>query len=552
MPTTLDVPIFDPQRGFRFWTITELYRGPSTGRYVPNIDDLVLDWSFGFYRVVAVDLSTGLSRLVPWKPPVETNTISVNDQLLGVDIAACGESFRIYLDDSVTPHTFAVDSRLHIYGTTATSIKIFLGTDLTNHGNVISAMYDASGTFLGENIPLELVTQPDLHNLAIKTPMVGYTLRQLPDGEVVTAVVYDDLGYVISYSKLLVKNTAFIRTTEANRKYVTGIHLESPFLSAEDDRVLQFPTNLPAESIPATGVVTYSDGTTAKYPAQGGRFKLYGLDHFLSTIVGQKIPLVLTYQLESDEYCYGASPGYLKHISEKYWGTTTEYETAYSLKLYAFPQWVDDLHGYALEFYLYTLDRCRVYPVTTKARLANNSPAFNPMQYGVRQRLTYLVDLQTVSPHYPPYRHVQTLEVTLLAPGTDQGDKWTVGFSPNNPTPYGVGLHANLRFINTDHWILNLANGLHSQEEWLRHVFYQGEPLFNTHTETQAIPPNYAVLKFKHRTYEIPCIHWDQDLVVVNDLAPGENLKIEFIHRRYENDLQVGIAALPVRVIETL
>jgi hypothetical protein len=549
MADNVVVPIYDAGRGFRCWHLPEIYQGPETGRYVPNVNDLVLDWNLGFYKVVAVDLRTGLSRLEAWRPPVETNTITVGDQLLGVDIAACGESFRVYIDTSVNPHTLAVDSRLHIYGSNATSIKIFLGTDLSPQGQVISALYDAAGTFLGENIPLELVAMPDLHNLAIKTPCVGYTLRNLPDGEVVTAVVYDDLGYVISYSKLLVKNTAFIRTTEANKKYVTSIHLESPFLSAEDDRLLQFPTNLPAMDVPATGVVTYSDGTVARYPAQGGRFRLYGLDHFLSTIVGQKIPLVLTYQLESDEQCYGASPGYLMHLSEKYWGTTTEYETAYSIKLYAYPHWVDDLRGYAMEFWLYTLDRCKVYPATAQVRLANNSPNFNPMQYGVRQQLTYLVDMQAISPHYPPYRHVQTFEVTLLAPGTDRNDKWLMGFSPNQSPPYGQGLHANIHFVNADHHILNLANGLHSQEEWLRHLFYQGEPLFNTHTEERAIPPNYAVIKFKHRSYEIACIDWDKDLIVVNDLAPGENLRIEFIHRRYENDLQLGLAALPVRMI---
>lgn len=545
------VPIYEPNKSFRVWNITEIYTGVGSGRYVPNLNDLVLDWNMGFYKVVGLDLSTGLSRLELWRPPTETNTISVADQLLGVDIAACGESFRIYLDDSVTPHTLAVDSRLHIYGTSASSIKVFRGTDVSTKGIVISAMYDAAGNRLGENIPLELVAMPDLHNLAIKTPMVGYTLSALPDGEVVTAVVYDDLGYVISYSKLLVKNTSFIRTTEANRKYVTGIHLESPFLSIEDDHLLQFPTNLPIADIPILGVVTYSDGSTARYPAQGGRFRLYGLDHFISTIVGQKIPLVLSYQLESDEYCYSATSGASMHLSEKYWGTTTEYETTYNVKLYIFPQWIDDLHGYGLEFWLYTLDRCRIFPATAHVRVANNSASFNPMQYGIKQSLTFTVDMNAVSPHYPPYRHVQTVDITLYAPGTSTGDKWSVGFSPNQALPFGP-LHANIRFINVDNSVLNLSNGFHSQEEWLRHVFYGGEPLFNSHTEERAVPPNYLVLKFKRRDYEIPITDWNKDLTVINDLVAGENLRIEMLHRRYENDLQVGMAALPVRFVNPI
>ena len=543
------VPIYEPDRGWRSWHIKEIYKGPdSEGRFVPNVDDMVFDWDSGFYRVMGVDLSTGLSRLEPWEKPTSDTGVSDENVLLGVDIAACGESYRVYLDDSVTPHTLAVDSRLRIYGTTAASIKIFQGTEIGNNGNVVSAMYDQQGTFLGENIPLELVAMPDQQNIAIKSPVVGYTLKKLQDGEVATAVVYDDAGYVISYSKLLVKNTAFIRTTEANRKYVTGIHMESAFLSDEDNRVLKFPTNLPAGDVPITGVVSYSDGSVERHPANGGRFNLYGLDHFISTIVGQKVPLVLSYRLGADEFCYGASPGSSMHVSEKYWGTTTEFESAYSVKLYAFPKWVDDVRGYTLEFYLYTLDRSQVWLVTPHVSVTGTSPSFRPFDYGLKQKLTFAVDMSKVDPRYPPYRHVQTMEITLMSPGTDNNTNWVIGFTPNQNPPFGQGLSADIEFVNVNNSKLTLDNGFHSKEEWLRHLFYATEPLRNYNTEISAPPPNIFVVKMNGRDYEYSIDDWDKTLTVVNDLNQGDNLIIEFIHRIYENDLQLGIAALPVHI----
>lgn len=544
------VPIFDPNRGFRTWNLSEVYRGPDhSGHYVPNMDDMVVDWDNGFFRVVGLDLKTGLVRLERWHFPDENPAETNANVLLGVDIAAQGESYRVFLDDSVTPHSLACDARLHIYGTTANTIKLFKGTHIGEDGDVISAMYDQGGTFLGENIPLELVAMPDQHNIAIKTPVTGYTLHRLQDGEVVTAVVYDDAGYAISYSTLLVKNTAFVRTTEANRRYVTDIHLESPFLDTKDERLMRLPTNLAAKDVPATGVVTYSDGSVYRMPADGGRFNLYGLDHFISTIVGQKIPLVLSYRLGEDEICYGAEVGYNKHISKEYWGTTTEFDETYSIKLFAFPRWVDDVRGYTLDFYLYTLDRSKVYNVTPEVSITDNSPAFQPHRYGEKQKLTLYIDMDKVDSKYPPFRHVQTMEVTLLSPGTDRSTNWLVGFTPNQNPPYGMGLKAEIETVNHNLWHLRLGNGFLSQEDWLRHFYHATEPLHNYSTETLAPTPNIFVVRTKHEHYEFAIGQWDDDLEILNDLKQGENIVIEFIHRIYENDLQLAIAAVPVQLI---
>lgn len=541
------IPIFDPNRGFRVWSMSEIYKGPNgTGKYVPNQNDAVWDWESGLYRVMGVDLSTGLSNLDPYKPVKESNELDMEDILLGVNVTGTAESYRVYINDSIIPHTLAIDSTMHLHGTAVSSVKVFKGTDISNNGQVISAMYDQGGTFLGENIPLELVAMPDQNNIAVKTPMVGYTLSKLQDGEVVSVVAYNDAAGAISVTKLLVKNTAFIRSTDASKKYVTGIHLESPLLSSEDNRLLQFPVNMPISAVLATGVVSYSDGSVVKLPADGGRFKLYGLDHYITTTIGQRVPLVLTYQLGEDEVCYGAQPSSGGHLSESYWAVTTEYEEAFNIKLYVFPRWQNGIQGYTLDFFLYNLERNSVYYVNHLVEPVSGTTQFIPMQYGTKQRLSFAIDMSAVSSYYPFYRHVETVDITLLSAGTNSSTNWKINFNPDQEPSYGPGLVATMQFINTDNWNLKIDSGFNSKEEWLNNVFYRAMPLHNYQSEVSAPPPNYFIVKTKLRNYEFPIDSWNENLTVVNDLVPGENVYIEFIHRVHENDLQLGVGALPV------
>ncbi len=551
------VPIQDLNRGFRTWHMKEIYQGASSGKYIPNVDDMVLDWDMGYFRVIAVNATTGLSKLEEWTGPKKVESIPDAGILLGVDIGAQGESFKAFLDTSVTPHTLSCDGRLHVHGSNYTSIKIFEGSDISDTGKVISAMYDSGNTFLGENIPLELVKYSEttidgaaVVNNAIKSPQTGYTLKQLPDGTPVIAVVYDDLGNAKSYSTLLIKNTGFIRTTAANKKYISSIHLESPLMDSADERVLKFPINMTVGEVPATGVVTYSDGTTLKLPANGGRFSLYGLDHFIASIVGQKLPLVLTYRLAADEVSYNVGVGGgADHISEDYWGTTTEFEKSYSLKLFCYPEWVNPVTGYKLKFYLGNLNRSEIYDVTSLVTPTSVSDVFSPLIFGTKQKLSYSINMNDVNPAYSRYTFVQTVEVTLMAPGTVQGTKWLVNFTPNQKSPYGNNIVAKVSTVNADLWSVDISNGYNSMEEWVRNIYYGIEPLYNVNNEVNAPAPTHLLLKTRLRSYEVPVIDWNKDIEFINDLLDGENLIIEFIHRVYENDIKLGVAAMPIRIL---
>lgn len=547
------VPISDPNRGHRRWLKSEIYTGPNgTGRYVPNEEDEAWDWVTGLWRVVTVNRSTGLSQLVQYIPPNTGESVSEEDILLGVGPGYQSESYRVYLDTSVIPHVLAIDSRLRVYGSTVSAVKVFWGTDISDESKVISAMYDQGGTLLGENIPLELVQMPNnpqsgvpsAINYAVKTPMVGYTSQKLPDNEPVTVVMYDDVGNVTSIAKLLIMNTAFIRTTDASKKFITSIHLDSPFLSEGDDSLLKFAINMPVDALNARGVVTYSDGSKKIMPVDGTKFNLYGLQNFIATIVGQKIELVLSYKLSADEYVYGASASLQKHLSIPYWATTTRLDGAYSVKLFCFPQWVDDITGFKLRWFLFNLNRSEFHEVTSLVTFGVNSLPFDPISYGPIQRVTVGINMNDLDSSYSNWRHSQTIGIALLAPGNEISNGWNIEYSPGQAELYGKGLRAISTFVNVNNWKLKIDCGLELQSTWLQKVFYNAEPLVNTQSENRAPEPNHFVLMIGTKEYTYPIDRWNTELLVTSVPANGEPLFIRFIRRLPENDLQLGIGGM--------
>lgn len=544
--STSDIPI-RPDGKFTVWLWEQVYRGPGKGRYIPNVDDAVWDWESGLYRVTFVNATTGLSILEPYNPP-EDHGPDISEFIYGGERQHLVEDFCVYIDDSVTPHTLAVDTRRPIYGTTKTYAKLFLGTNIGAGGEVISAMYDPAGTFLGENVPLEKVAIPSGENIAVKIPAVASTNHRLDDGEVVTCVIYNDDGHATDIYRLIVKNTAFIRVAEAGRKYVLGIHLESPFLSPSDFRTLEFPINMPIQSLPVTGVVTYSDGTTTKLPL-GSKFMLHGLDNYIATIKGQKLPLTLVYNLSEDEYNYGSGMGEQHFRAEQYWAVTKEFESSFTIKLFTYPEWVDAVNGYRLKHYLYNLDRQELFNVTNKVKLAANSGQFNPLLWGSRQELTLELEMSEVSRRYPAFRHVQTVAVVLERPPSQQKTKWLVYFTPGQADPFGRNAEARTRFINVNHWKADISLGEEHLQPWLQRIFWDIEPLHHDRAEVRAPEPNFMVVVIGSHRQEAHITEFDKVFTLNQEASTGKNIYIEFIHRTHDKDLQLGIAALPCRKV---
>src|SRR6187399_2841059 len=158
MTMTNNAPIQDVTRLFQIWSIKDVYTGPSgTGRYVPNPGDIVIQvvvTTKTEYLVQAVDPQTLLSTLVVLSD--DTDGDFPSNTLFGAGPGPQSSTFVLYIDHSVTPARMAVDKRCWCGGSGTKYAKIFLGTDISSTGSVISAMFDTNGNFISENVPLEL------------------------------------------------------------------------------------------------------------------------------------------------------------------------------------------------------------------------------------------------------------------------------------------------------------------------------------------------------------------------------------------------------------
>lgn len=545
MPTT--TLYRDPDRGFHYWARPEIAAPNSDGLWVPNVGDKVFDKAQGDFLVTEVDITTGYSVLTPWYAPTAPTENGQPLNLVGSGPGTISESYRAFLNTAVTPHTLTPDTRLHKYGSMVHYYRMFLGEDISEEfGKVISTFFDASGNFLGDTVPYETMEVPGAINQLIQVPMVGYTNEAMDNGELVTLVAYTADGGQVSRDALIVHNSQTVRQADASKRYVKSIGLESPWLSAADPQVLEFPINVTVESLPMTAVAYFSDGSKVRSSVSSPQFSLLGLQDYIAANEGQEFPLVLTYKLAADEVSYNLTPAVNRKLTMDYIARTVTADGAYEVKLFVYPQWVSVALGYRLEFWMYNLDRQMFYNVTPYVELGTNSNAFDPKLYGTVQTMTWALDLNKVDGRFAPHRHVQTIQVALLNAGPDTTN-WEVIFTPNQTDGFGRDLKADIQYVNTNYWILRLANGFTEQALWLKNLYERSEPLYNAATEAIAPTPTHFKVIFAHNSYEFAISQWRSDLVINNDLADGELMYIQWYKRTYETDLQLAITALPVK-----
>lgn len=557
----------DPDRGFRLWSRTEIppssivvdrlsrepmedIGDPSNGKWVPNPNDLVIDLTQGLFIVLETDYTTGETVLMPWNLPKKVEVPDDSDPILAEHPGPPREAFRIMLDTSVTPFTLSTDRAFYLLGSMVDSYRIFLGTDINpDTGTVISQFIDGGGNFLGTSVPVETMEVPGATTQVIKVPMTGYTVEKLDDGELVSLVAYSDDGTMIYRTSMVVINTALARRAEASKRFIKGIHIESPFLSSADPQTIEFPLNVTVESLPMHAIVSYHSGEKIRMPIDNTKFSLYGLNQYVATTVGQDFPLRLAYHLSDDEISYMETPTTNRRITKHYTAKTTTVDGSYEVKLYVYPQWISPDSGYRLVYWLYNLERQTYYDVTPWVELGANSPAFDPLLYGTTQRMTVAIDLNKVDNRFAPYRHVQNFQLALLNRGDMAGDVWQVFFTSEQATGFGRGLSAGVEYLNTNDWKLHLSNGFPGINPWLVAMFEAIEPLYDQRRETEAPRPTHFVLRFKNNTYEFPVSAWNSEMIINNDLKDGELLYIHWINRQFSEDLQLGVTALPIRQI---
>ncbi len=555
-------PLYTPDARWTTWRRSDLYMGgPGANRYVPKEGDLVFDMDQGAQQLVvdSVDPATLIPILSPVVALAGDGEFTDQDMLLGVGPGTQADTYRIYIDKSTTPYSLAVDARLNVAGSMVSTCKIFTGADFNDDTAVISHLYDTQGNITANQIPLELVADVTsslvsgasgtglvTSNYALKTVPVCYTMANLLDAEVVTAVFYSDAGKVVSKRQLLVENTGFIRSPSLSTKYITDISLECPFLSTADTTLLQLPINILLSGLNLIGVIEYSDGTTRRLPVDGTKFVMQGMAAYLTTVVGTPANVVLQYFLDPSEISYSSTNvGSRRFLTKTYKLITMDEQGAYNIKLYGYPVWQDSVSGYYMRWMMYNGDRAATYDVTDLVTYSPSAAPFSPLLYGTQQNIVAQLNLYAVNPAFRNYNFTQAVGVTLWGPGTQRTTNWTVQFTPSQNPPYGPNLHATLTLVNVTYNILNLASGFTSLADWLAAVYTPTLPLIGPN-ETQAPTPNFYRIRFGSFDQYFPINQWNVDMQIQNGLGDSGTVFIEFIYRTSNNDAQLSMAALPV------
>lgn len=538
-------------RGWKMWNMTEVFTGVAgTGLHCPNVKDLILDLESGWYLVTTIDITTGKCTYIPWTLPAVTQNNIVIDQLLGVGSGMQSETWRVYIDTRQMPYSMQIDGRLHLYRSDADHYKVFLGTDISDNGIVLSASYNASGEFMGENITLEHVGTDNINNFAIWAPKAGNTNRMLNDGEVVTVVLYNASGNKLSHSTMLVQNTSLVRSTAAGRKQIRSISIRSPYVSDADPSQLIVPINIDIRTVTMTGVVRYNTGEEMEVPIQldgTGKMSLHGLRWYTPTIQAYPHKLTLSYRLSDDEYSLEHGITENGYITEAFTIKAIAADHAYSVRLYAFPTWNTPAGRYDLDFWLFNIDRDVYYRVPRSVvEIPDNEVAFDGSDFVSRQRLKFGVLLSNVDPIFSKHRFVQSSEISLNKAGIEAGDKWQVKCDPAQEKFFGTGIIAKNRLVNTNLSYLTLSSGATDMDAWLNKVYYPLNHLFDDTSEVTPPEPTHFVIHTKTREYTFALAQWNQEFPIMNDVAVGETIYIRWVRETATAQLQLGVTGLAV------
>lgn len=536
-------PIQDSEPLWRIWDIGQIWfnNGPGLNRYVPKVRDWVTDPETG--DVWIVDHLDPIT-LVPTLRSMQFGNIGIlsdNDRLLGTGPGAPSDVYRVYLNTAVFPHTLAVDTGNGIKGSVSSYAKIFLGTDTSAEtGHVISKMYDNSGNFVSTAVPLDTVMVDSHTNYSLKAVRRCNCTEAFKNGELATVVIYADDGHVVYKRQMMIENTDTIADAHVGIKYIAEISLECSWLSNSSTDVIEYPLNLPMDSLNMFGVVHYSDGSTSRYPVDGGKFAMDGLTDFVSTIPGRKIPLSLRYLLGPNEYAYASTGVNLNKITKPFTLVTTNPNNSVQVKLFAYPEWMGDANGYRMRFFMLNMERNVYFEVTDKVLFAENTGEFNPKLYGYLQRKAVTVNLRDVSGSFIPFIHTQLIDIVLNnPPSADSMPSWTVSSEASDTIPrYGS---TNYGYIKNNGSV-NFKTTQLTPDAWLDDYYKRTLPLVNRMNETVAPLPTHFVVEYNGKSSTFPISDWDKDLNIGPNPVSGKLAVIRFIYRTPTNELQLSYA----------
>lgn len=541
------VPGYDPEGLWKTWAIWEIYMGQAgAGKFVPKVKDYVRDPdTYETWIVDHLDPGSFIPTLRQIRPAVVEDAITANDEIFGVGPGPQLQTWRALLNTRVFPHTMNLDNRFMPKGTMCSYAKVFLGYDTTPEtGKVISKVYDASGQFVSDAVPLELAAIDSHTNYTAKTVMRFNVTEKWPNGQPVTCVIYADDGHVVVRQSFLIEITDTIMDVTTPQKYIADITLKSVWLSSSQANLLEYPLNIPLDGLNMVGVVVYSDGSTLELPVDGTKFAMYGLTDWVPSVPDESTPLVLRYSLSGNEKALAGTGVNNSMITKPYTIKTINPNNSIAVKLFGYPVWVSDAVGYMVRWFLLNLERNIYYEVTDFVKWSERTGPYDPKLFGILQRKEVYLNLRDVSGAFIPFVHPQMVDFWLISPpNVGPTPCWKVATKSNDQYPmFGEKVYG-LKKNN----LVNFGAGCAGQAEWLDQYYWRSLPMVNPQEEVKAPTPTHFIVTLGGTSTEWSIADWNSDLSVATSPTAGSTAIIRFIRRMAAGDLQLSYAAALIK-----
>lgn len=550
-----DVPVWNPTGLHHRYGLDEIYTGKANigqgnkGRYVPNVGDEAYSWDKGEFYVSAVNPTTLIATLLPQVQKQQQGANEV-DFLLGVGSRYPQPGFFLYVDNEQSPPRASVDAQAIFRHPEVNYFVLYGGFSTAGVVEILSARFNSNNEYIDERIPR--VTVPSEHS---PDGVQYYTLesfpvtRQLNPGEPVKIVGYTASNVQITESGFVVRDGNYVRRQSSPVRQIVSAKLVSPYMSANpEEKIIRIPTGTLIESIPLSCELLLSGGKKLTLPIDGVKVRVQGLDEVVSSTPGYLPDVVLFYKLGEGEMYVGSQDNDGSALTERYKVQIDPTMETYGFKLFVYPTWRNGNEGYPLVAYLSDFDHSNIYDVTSLLEITANSREWDPLLYGTKQHLRLAVEVSKVDPRFTNYRHIQTVQITLIEQGTASSDElWRIYFEEGQNPPYGNGCRADLTYVSSQVWTANLKAGALTIDEWLDKLYYRTKPLFDPEIQTAPDVPSHFIYVISGQRYRRPISDWDKVFTVVTGGDDGQITLIHFVNSVNGVDLYLATAGLAIR-----
>lgn len=455
----------DVNRGYRTWHIKDVYMGPTSGPeaiVVVNVDDTITVPDDGFYLVTAVNnFIPTLSLLHSFNSSGTATNGSLITNLSGYQPTVVN---RAFYNDLASPTTITLDSRLPAFGNEVIGAKLFLGTDTSTAGTVISQQFNNGGDLIGDGV--------DLVNGRVGTIITGTALS---DGDTITLVTYTAQGPSSDIRFVVVNSSAF-RAADASTTFVQDVILETELLDSNETDLLRIPANVGFTAAALNARVLYSDGTSVLLPVDGVRVRLSGLDNFNSALPGNVSQVVLSYHPLPNEPFINGSGSSASGIPRTYRVQADVANLDYAFKIFIVPRYTGS-NMYVLSYYLVNLTGDLFQEITSGLTVvqSDNSP-LDITGSGIEQTIDLSLQVSTLlGPTFGNFIHTQRVKLTLNS--LPSSTPWLIDYRGDGINAFGDNIHVSAN--NTGLRPFVVSSGFTVFNEWEQALVDNVHPIFN-------------------------------------------------------------------------